>query len=156
MIDSIGARGRSTIAEIASDLGRPADTLYYHVAALVKAGVVREVDRARAGTRFAAVYDLAGRPVIVERGGGGGTRGAGRAAADDAVVRVVAAALRLGQRDFRDAIAGGIARTRFTATPGRGAAAAGSASAICPRCRSTWMRSQRCCGAAVMTRRISL
>ncbi len=113
VIDALSARGRATIAEIASELGRPADTLYYHLTALVRAGIVREVDRVRAGTRFAAVYDLAGRPVIVERGGAGG--GAG----DAAVVRVVAAALRLGQRDFRDALAHGIARTRSTETEQR-------------------------------------
>ena len=95
IVDAVAAAGPSTIAQIAGWLGRRPDTLYYHIGALAKVGLLIEAGRERAGRRFSAVYDVPGRPMLLDYGGAGGR---------DAVVRVVRAALRLAERDFRRAI----------------------------------------------------
>lgn len=58
IVDYVDAAGPSTVAEIAAALGRPADTLYYHVGLLREAGllVVREATAGRA----VRVVDLPG------------------------------------------------------------------------------------------------
>lgn len=100
IVDAVAAAGPSTIAQIAEWLGRRPDSLYYHIAALVEAGLLVEAGRRRTGRRFGAVYDVPGRPMSIRDEG---SIGAGP------VIKVVRAALRLADRDFRRALENGSA-----------------------------------------------
>jgi len=95
IVDAVAAAGACTMARMGELLGRKADTLYYHVAALVKVGLLVEVGRERTGKRFGAVYDVPGRPLRIDY----------QAVGSAAVSRVVSSAIRLGGRDFSRAIA---------------------------------------------------
>jgi hypothetical protein len=104
IVDTIEALGGdAAVADIAAQLGRPADGIYYHLRRLVESGVLRESGDpgdgggrryrtvARRGTRLRLKY-------------GHGTR------ADPATVaRVVGGMLRTSERDFGRALRGGAA-----------------------------------------------
>ena len=47
-----------SVSELAKDLGRTPQSLYYHVEILTKAGLINQVGSRRAGKRDEAVYDL--------------------------------------------------------------------------------------------------
>ena len=75
--EALQVAGPSTIAELARRLGRPADSLYYHVKKLLAIGVVEELDDAEASQaaassdapargRRAAVYAATRRTLDVE------------------------------------------------------------------------------------------
>jgi DNA-binding transcriptional ArsR family regulator len=99
IVDAISAAGPSTVAQISTWLGVKPDRLYYHLAALVRAGLLVERERVRTGKRFGAVYDVAvtvPAPAKQPR-----TKAS-------AIQRVVRTAVRLADRDFR---AGTRART---------------------------------------------
>ncbi len=81
IIDTIEALGGATIAELASQLGRPADGLYYHVRRLVRAGLLvgrgsPEVYRTPKALRLDYRRDV------------------------PAIRRVIASMLRIARRDF--------------------------------------------------------
>ena len=94
IVDAIGAGGPETIAEIAAQLGRPADGLYYHVRRLQKVGLLVEKGRRRAGKRFEAIYDLPDREMRVRYPLGDQKR-------MEPLADAVTAMLRLTDRDFR-------------------------------------------------------
>ncbi len=85
IIDTIEALGGgATIAELAAELGRPADGLYYHVRRLVRAGLL-------AGTGSPEVYRIprTSGPLMLDY------------RRDPAAVRrVIASMLRIARRDF--------------------------------------------------------
>ena len=100
VLDTLQALGRASVPEIAAQLGRPADALYYHVRALAKAGLLREVERRQRGRHVEAVYatpEPEKRLKLDYRAGG--------AASARAVRGVVASMLRAAGRDFDAAIA---------------------------------------------------
>lgn len=59
------ADGPLTVTEMARELGRPADGLYYHVDLLVEGGLLREVGRRETRGRAATLYGLPGRMLAV-------------------------------------------------------------------------------------------
>ncbi len=61
--------GASSVKEIAAEIGRAPETLYYHVHELVKAGIVREKSRRPAGKRVEAVYELTATRIIIDHRG---------------------------------------------------------------------------------------
>lgn len=99
--------GPSSIAELATRLGRPADSLYYHVRKLLAIGVIEELPgeaRESSGPgRRGAVYSLVGRLVDVALNPR--SRRSREAWADGG-----AAVLRLVQRDFGRALESGDVR----------------------------------------------
>jgi len=92
IIDTVEALGgEATVVELAAQLGRPADGLYYHLRPLVKAGLLvhgddPEADRYRTPSRTALSIDY-------------------DPANARAVKRVVASMLRIAKRDFDAAFA---------------------------------------------------
>jgi DNA-binding transcriptional ArsR family regulator len=88
--------GPSSIRQLASELDRSPDSLYHHVRLLLKAGVLLETARRKAGRRVEAVYSLTA-PRI-----GGHLDQSPRGKAP--VVRAGTAALRLAAREFTTAI----------------------------------------------------
>lgn len=100
LIDTLHALGQASIAELAERLGRPADGLYYHVRALVAAGLVVEVGQRAAGRRDERLYsslapdrrlELRYRPT--------------HAASATALRRLVGSMLRTADREFRVGLA---------------------------------------------------
>jgi DNA-binding transcriptional ArsR family regulator len=57
VLDALRALGRGSVNELALHLGRPAESLYYHVRKLERAGLVVEVERRPTGRRPEAVYE---------------------------------------------------------------------------------------------------
>lgn len=102
IIDAFLSSGPSTVAEIATALGRPADSLYYHTRILKKVGLVVAVETRRHGRRDEVVYDVPGRPMRIDY-----DLGDRRAAAG--IVEAIGAMLRITQRDFNEAVALGTA-----------------------------------------------
>jgi len=100
-IEAIG--GNAAVSDIAAQLGRPADGIYYHLRRLVDSGVLREGDDPGdgSGRRYSTA---AQRGTRVRLKYGRGSR------ADNATVaRVVAGLLRTAERDFVRALRSGTA-----------------------------------------------
>jgi hypothetical protein len=88
IIDTVEALGSATIAELAAELGRPADGLYYHVRRLVRVGLLvgrgsPEVYRTPSSRELRLDY-------AIDPG---------------AVRRVIASMLRIARRDFEAGLA---------------------------------------------------
>lgn len=96
LVDTLGLFGQAaTVAELAEQLGRPADGLYYHLRLLVQAGIVHE-DREGEGGERRYRLEGDGRPMLEYRN-------------DDprnlaAVGRVAQGLVQIGLRDFESAL----------------------------------------------------
>jgi DNA-binding transcriptional ArsR family regulator len=100
---SLLGEGPSTVKALANRLGRSRQSLHYHVAQLLSAGVLRELGVQGAGRTQEQVYGLVDRQVAV---------GAGRSSHElNAVERATMALLRLTGRELKAAIRSA-ARTR--------------------------------------------
>lgn len=58
ILDAVDASGPMSVPELARELGRPADGLYYHVGLLVDGGLLRRVGTRETRRRDAALYGL--------------------------------------------------------------------------------------------------
>jgi DNA-binding transcriptional ArsR family regulator len=97
IIDLLARTGAAQVSEIASLLGRPADSLYYHLRELERVRLVRSSPRA-GGRRGEKLFRAAHRePTLVHDVSPLGNT--------PAVASIVASMLRLGIRDFRNASA---------------------------------------------------
>ena len=96
IIDALQALGPATVAEIAAELNRAPDSLYYHLRRLKKVGLVLAADPREDGIRPEMVYDLPGRPMRIEYGTTPAVR--------RAIGRTVSGVLRLADRDFQAAL----------------------------------------------------
>jgi DNA-binding transcriptional ArsR family regulator len=65
IVDALDAAGPCSIAELAELLGRPADSLYFHLRKLEKVGLIVEVERRREGRHVFRVYDVPGHPMTL-------------------------------------------------------------------------------------------
>jgi DNA-binding transcriptional ArsR family regulator len=59
--------GRSSVKELASELGRAPAALYYHVHELARAGLIREVESRSVGKRLESVYGPAAPRIVIDR-----------------------------------------------------------------------------------------
>lgn len=100
-IEAIG--GEVAVADIAAQLGRPADGIYYHLRRLVDSGVLREGDDRGdgRGRRYRTAVQR-GKRVRLKYG-------RGSRADNTTVARVVVGMLRTAERDFDRALHGGAA-----------------------------------------------
>lgn len=90
-----------SIAELASALDRPADTLYRHIAKLVRAGMVVESGKRRSGRRYEQVYDLVADDFAIAPQGSNGR------AANKAFNDTLQSILKIASRTARDSSAAG-------------------------------------------------
>lgn len=97
IIDAVQAVGACSVAELSSELGLPADGLYYHTRRLIAAGLLVEVGRKRSGKRFEVIYDLPARDMRVKYP-------MGNSRIMGILTGAVSAMLRLADRDFRAGI----------------------------------------------------
>ncbi len=100
IVDTLQALGGSaSIGEIATQLGRPADGLYYHLRLLVRHGLVEELSDAGRATRRYRIRGPQGAVLRLRyRDGGRAGRGA------QAVGRVIDGMLQIAGRDFHAAL----------------------------------------------------
>jgi predicted transcriptional regulator len=97
IVDVLSQMGTVSVSELAAVLGRPADALYYHLRILKKVGLVQE-SRARVGAgRGEALFGTISRELRIDYE-------AARRGNDRALNNVVSSMLRLGIRDFRNAL----------------------------------------------------
>ena len=95
--DTLGAAGPSSAAELAELLGRPADSLYYHLRLLRDAELIREGSREMENGRTESVYSIPTRRLLLRHQ-------KGNAEAVDAITKAFSSALRLADRDFTAAL----------------------------------------------------
>ena len=100
IVDTLQSLGTASTTDLAEQLGRPADGLYYHVRALLKAGLVVPAGRRPQGGRTEAVY----KTVAPEQGLKLNYEQPGRNA-KLTLERLVASMLRTANRNFREAMA---------------------------------------------------
>lgn len=96
IVDVLAEMGKVSIAELAAALGRPADTFYFHLRALIKVGLVRQAGDRRRGGRTEALFETVAtelRLLYQPRD----------AANRRAIPAIVQSMLRLGVRDFKRA-----------------------------------------------------
>jgi DNA-binding transcriptional ArsR family regulator len=91
IVDTIDALGTCSVAELATVLGRPADSLYYHVKALRRAGLIMVAVTERGG-RSEMRLSIDGHPSIRYQPAQSANR--------EVVLRVVSAMLRNARRQF--------------------------------------------------------
>ncbi len=66
VVETLELFGPGSIAEVAAELERTPHSLYHHFHKLVSVGIIQEVDSRRSGARTEAIYDVCGRPVIID------------------------------------------------------------------------------------------
>lgn len=100
IVDALAEMGTAPVGAIARALGRPADSLYFHLSVLKRAGLVVEAGSQRNGKRNEALFrTVAPRLSLQYR-----PKNAANRSAVNAIVRSM---LRLGIRDFRRAMLSG-------------------------------------------------
>jgi predicted ArsR family transcriptional regulator len=67
IVRTLVRKGTCTVREIADDLGREPAALYYHVHALVDAGIAKEKGKLDAGARPETVYSLVAERIMIDR-----------------------------------------------------------------------------------------
>ena len=100
IVDVLADMGKVSISEIAATLGRPADSLYFHVRALKQAGLVKPAGERFQGRRKEALYRTVAPDLWLHYE-------PKNAANRQAVTAIVSSMLRLSVRDFRRAFARG-------------------------------------------------
>lgn len=100
ILDTLSARGPSSIAELSEVLGTPADTLYYHVKKLLDGDLVVVDGERPTGRRPELVYRLPARSMSLRYDPADAVR-------SELVAKVVGSALRTAIRDFGEAAVSG-------------------------------------------------
>lgn len=95
IVDTVAALGTCSIAEVADALGRPADGLYYHVRALLDAGLLVDAGERETSRRPEALVRAPTRGVMRLKYAPEDSRNVA------AINKVVASMLRSAERDFR-------------------------------------------------------
>lgn len=86
-----------SLAELAEEMDRPADSLYHHIRRLQKAGIARVVDYRKVGRQTEAVYDLAGDDLKLDFDGSTGKNA-------KPLLQLTAVISRLAQRTLQQAL----------------------------------------------------
>jgi transposase-like protein len=99
LLELFGIWGPCAVANVAQQMGRAPDSLYYHVRKLAKVGLLEEVGRQRKAHRFEAIYRLPAEELELPRKAS--TPGARRSTnkAIDAVLRLAGRELKLALDD---------------------------------------------------------
>lgn len=95
IIDAMSVVAPCSVAELATELGRTPQSLYYHIKMLVDVGMIVQTATRKAGKRDEAVYDLPS----------GGFRIAGTDDPDlkETSMRLTSTILKLAERNFKEA-----------------------------------------------------
>lgn len=85
--------------ELAQRMGRSPSSLYYHLHQLVEVGLLRQAGERPRGSRTETLYERVGSALRLEPDGSAGTR--------DAILRTMAAAFRMAERDLETTLHAG-------------------------------------------------
>lgn len=96
VVDGLQSLGPASVAELADALGRAPDSLYYHLRKLERVGLVVQRGTRGEGARAEVLYDTPGRLVIDFEPSTPRER--------KSLVKLVAAILRMAERDLRAAL----------------------------------------------------
>jgi DNA-binding transcriptional ArsR family regulator len=96
IVDVLAQMGTASVAEVAATLGRPPDSLYYHLRALQKAGLVLPAGVRRRSRRQEVLFRTVAPELMLRYQ-------PGHPPNRKAVTAIVGSMLRLGFRDFRRA-----------------------------------------------------
>jgi hypothetical protein len=99
IVDTLQAMTEASVPELARQLARPADALYYHVRALLKAGLLRQVGSRQVGKHVEALYATQEPEKRLKL-----RYQQGNAAATESLKQLVASMLRASGREFDRAI----------------------------------------------------
>ena len=102
IVESMQRLGPCSIADVARDVGRPADGLYRHVSVLVKAGFLAEAGTRPARRNLERLYDAVADDFLAPRVGRGAT-----AAQRESVVRTAESLAKSSVRALRNSAAAG-------------------------------------------------
>ena len=102
IVDSLAVIGPCSIAELASELGRAADSLYYHVTRLEEVGLVVRRGTAGEGVRERALYDVPAARLVIDHE-------PASPAQREGLLALVSSCLRIAERDLRRAFERGLA-----------------------------------------------
>jgi DNA-binding transcriptional ArsR family regulator len=123
IVDGLQALGPCSIADLGASLGRAPDSLYYHVRALERVGLVAARGSRRSGARDERLYDTPGRLVVDYQP---------RTAAERrALVQLTRSLLRIAERDLGRAIHEG--RAKYSRSSSRNAWCARAKGWLTPR-----------------------
>jgi DNA-binding transcriptional ArsR family regulator len=100
IVDMLPRMGTVSVAELARALGRPADSLYYHLHVLTNVGLVLSAGSRTRNGRSEALYRAVARELRLWYKLGKGGNGS-------EIVPIVASMMRLGVRDFRKSFRAG-------------------------------------------------
>ncbi len=102
LVDALQAAGPCSIAALGELLGRAPDSLYYHVRALERVGLIVQRGKRRSGARDEALYDTPGRLILDFEP---------RSSAERRdLLALTRSVLRIAERDLRAAVESGTAR----------------------------------------------
>jgi DNA-binding transcriptional ArsR family regulator len=108
IVDALPAIGPCSIAELAEDLGRAPDSLYYHMRLLQRVGLVLPCGTRAEGVRAEALYDTPGARMLIDK--------EPETARDrKTVLKLISSILRVAERDVGAAFAAGLAVYRRSA-----------------------------------------
>ena len=96
IVDVLPRMGTVSVAELAAALGRPADSLYFHLRILQRVGLIRSAGSRRAARRREALFRAVGPELSL-------SYRPGKKGNAKEVHPIIASMLRLGIRDFRNA-----------------------------------------------------
>ncbi|WNG51922.1 helix-turn-helix transcriptional regulator [Archangium minus] len=98
LVDTLAALGgEASVADLAEQLGRPADGLYYHLRVLCRGGLVREVESAEGEERRYRLAGTGDAPLRL-------AYRAGKAGNLAALAKFARGLLRIATRDFEEAL----------------------------------------------------
>lgn len=97
ILDVLTQMGTASVAELAATLGRPPDALYYHLRILVRAKLAENVGHRKAGRRQEALFRAVASELRIDYE-------LSRRSHKKTLTAVVSSMLRLGVRDFRNAV----------------------------------------------------
>jgi predicted transcriptional regulator len=97
IVDVLAQMGTVSVAELAETLGRPADALYYHLRILRVAGLIQEDGSRVRGGKREALFRAVGSELRIDYE-------TSRQESVQVLSSIVSSMLRLGIRDFRQAI----------------------------------------------------
>ncbi len=104
VIDAMSEIGPCSVAELARELGRSPQSLYYHLEIMVAVGLLRQTGSRKAGKRDEALYDMVSDHYRLA--------GSGDAAEDvrRTLLRFNSTVFKLTERNYRDAVTHGLPR----------------------------------------------
>ncbi len=104
VLDAVSDLGPCSVAEMAGELGRSPQSLYYHIEIMVRVGLLRQTGSRKAGKRDEALYDMVSEHFRLA------SNDENPKEAQRTLLRFNSTVLKLTERNHRDAVRCGLVR----------------------------------------------